>query len=892
MEASNCNRTRSRTGGILGILILLLFLVPPQAIAEDLIIYVSPHGNNFNPGTSEKPLKTLHAARDFIRALSDLERNRNIEVILGGGTYFLTETFVLGLKDGGKEGYTVTYKAYPGELAILSSGVGIRDWKKPEVFPDSLPLAARDQVWQADIPEGVERFYVMYDGYKRLQRARSKGFHSEQINFKKFPSRNVALPSDRHLLREIHYPPGEIKDWTNLEDIEVFFCPVPWCLNFSPLQEVDTQEGLAIMKYEANSPPFTTPKDYNPAWVENAIDFLDEPGEWVVDTRLGKIWYWPVNEDPGEEIMAPRLKELVRVEGKIDYDGPADTPVTNLVFDGIQFMHTDRYSWWEDHKGWGIQHDWDKFDHSNAMLRFRGAENCRVRNCRFTSSGGSAIRLDLHCQGIEIRNNLIDHVGHMGILLCGYGPGTKDVNRQNIIENNIIDHCGEVVWHGHAIFVWQSGENRIANNRIQYCPRKAVGICGVRAPIFKEGPAVNWDEGSKTLRWHEMPDSLKDPGNVTQESILPYLHARKNLVKNNYLYRIRTKIGDGAALNVSGAGKGNVIRNNFLTEITGNGMRTDDWQRGTLFKSNLITDGGIVHKGHNDIINNILVNTNIRFTTYPGQVYFPGSVSERNLIYTTDRYIVPYKERKVKEFSTPDDCILRNNLYYSEIDNDSVREFLEVRQSLNWEEGSINRDPGFETSLPRYRDIRPEDLNIGNSSPLWALGFERIEAESIGITDEFPEDLAGKVFPDRSGDWISENASWHASSIDTSSCANTELFLGKQGDIDEDVVLQTAIQENPYVSVSFNELRKISGFEIIAPMKTDREAYCTLTVWVSENGEDWYREWSADPYHVEMPRRWQHVFPEAVRARYIRIGLGESETLSLKNICIYGIQTH
>jgi hypothetical protein len=30
--------------------------------------------------------------------------------------------------------------------------------------------------------------------------------------------------------------------------------------------------------------------------------------------------------------LAPRLTELIRLEGKIDYDGPSDTPVRGLVF--------------------------------------------------------------------------------------------------------------------------------------------------------------------------------------------------------------------------------------------------------------------------------------------------------------------------------------------------------------------------------------------------------------------------------------------------------------------------------------------------------------------------------------------------------------------------------
>ena len=90
------------------------------------------------------------------------------------------------------------------------------------------------------------------------------------------------------------------------------------------------------------------------------------------------------------------------------------------------------------------------------------AENCKVTECRFTNSGGSAMRLDLHAQNIEIKNNYIDYVGHMGILLAGYGPGTKDVNKNNIIEkkpNNPM--LPKVIAHGNRNAISKS---KIINN--------------------------------------------------------------------------------------------------------------------------------------------------------------------------------------------------------------------------------------------------------------------------------------------------------------------------------------------------------------------------------------------------------------------------------------------
>lgn len=116
----------------------------------------------------------------------------------------------------------------------------------------------------------------------------------------------------------------------------------------------------------------------------------------------------------------------------------------NLVFDGLTFTHADRFPW-HGRTGWGIQHDWERFDSPSAMVRFRGAENCTVEHCHFTNAGSSGIRFDLYSQNNKVIGNHIEHIGGVGILFAGYGPGTKDseygindlkVTRLNGVEMN------------------------------------------------------------------------------------------------------------------------------------------------------------------------------------------------------------------------------------------------------------------------------------------------------------------------------------------------------------------------------------------------------------------------------------------------------------------------
>ncbi len=711
--------------------------------------YVAPDGRDSWSGVlaapsaegTDGPFATLDAARRAARSRLSFAPGMDIRVLIRAGTYRLLETVVFGREDAA-DGATVTYEAFPGETPIFSSGVPIRSWRKLNVFPDSLPEEARGNVWVADVPEPLERFQVLFDGERRIERAHGPIFKpARDVECERVPSQNVSCEEDRHWLRHIPFPAGALKNWPNLDDVELRFTPVPWTLNLLPLKAVDEERGVAELAVEATAPTRVKMCKWGMR-AENVIDFLDRPGRWVLNTRTRQIYLWPEGDCPGDNIVAPCLQELVRAEGRIDYEGPTDEPVRNLVFKGLTFTHGDRDRTDPDYKGWGIQHDWEMFDKGTALMRLRGAENCLIDECRFTNTGGTALRLDLHCQHITVTHSLFDYIGHMGILLCGYGPGTKDVNHHNVIEGNLIHHCGEVVWHGHAIFAWQSGSNRIAHNCIHHCARKAVGICGIRIPIL-QNRTHTFDEAARTIRWHEIDATIAIEGDDF-DRYQPYLHARNNVVEANEVYRVLEKLSDGAALNVSGAGEGNVICGNYIHHIATNRcssvLRVDDWQRGTVFRDNVVymsNVGGITRKNLNHIENNILVDVStvgyVRFASYPDEAPAYGSRIQRNIFYESGDGAAFYAKAYLASpgASYPKDCDADQNLFYCAGDPAKGREWLDQLRTHGIEVHSISEDPLFE-------DPAQDDFRLKPDSPAHALGFKDIDMSRIGLDREFP----------------------------------------------------------------------------------------------------------------------------------------------------------
>jgi len=724
---------------------LLLMGSAPAYAALDL--YASPQGKAGNSGSKAAPFRTLEAARDAIRDLDSETRAQDINVWLRGGTYTLTDTLILNRQDGGQGSNFINYRAYEDEIPVLSSGKLVTGWERLTESVEGLPEVAKDNVWVADVTQQkFGRFTAMFSGDKRLTRARSERFDGvKPTGYVIADSRNVMDKKDRYLLKEIRYKDGApIRNWSNLDDIEVFFNPVPWALNFIPLESIDLDEQLLTLKYEANAPAFS--QNFPWAVIENAVDFIDEPGEWAHNSETGKLYYWPIDNKAPTNITVPQLKELVRVEGEIDYDGPTDKPVKNISFKGLTFTQGKRSTWYKDRKGWGIQHDWDTFDTGNAMLRFRGAENMKVTGNHFTNSAGSAMRLDLYAQGIAIEDNLINYVGHMGILLAGYGPGTKDVNHSNTIRNNIIHHVGEIISHGQSIFLWQSGNNLIANNWIHDVPRKAIGVASPRVQILMK-TGEDFDEAAKTIRWNEIDSNVtwKDD---TQAHFMPYLHSRNNIIENNKVTKTLLKLMDGASINISGAGEGNIIRHNYIFDVDYIGARTDDWQRGTITTQNIFERAGtgIVHKDFNHITNNIFIDMKgeaIRMRAFPRQYFKAGSVIKHN-IFTKGRKRAPWGSRNLwntTEFKASKKGTLpipyEYNIDYNIYAFKKGEKFLKKHQKNGVELNAIA------TTEQIFVDVENKDYRVVPNSIALKAGFVPFDVsmDSFGVTKDYPERL-------------------------------------------------------------------------------------------------------------------------------------------------------
>lgn len=89
--------------------------------------YVSPAGDDANPGTLAKPFQALSRARDAARVVSR-EMTGDIVVCLRGGTHRVTAPVEFTAADSGRNDFHIIYRSYREETPVISGGISVTDW--------------------------------------------------------------------------------------------------------------------------------------------------------------------------------------------------------------------------------------------------------------------------------------------------------------------------------------------------------------------------------------------------------------------------------------------------------------------------------------------------------------------------------------------------------------------------------------------------------------------------------------------------------------------------------------------------------------------------------------------------------------------------------------------
>jgi hypothetical protein len=480
-------------------LLALLLLINFPARAVD--IFVAVNGADTNEGSKEKPLATIAAAirkARELRRLNDLSIANGIYIIVKGGVYNINETIVLQPEDAGTVASPTYIQAAVNESPVLSGGFTIGNWKKCTAKIAGLPAAAQGKIWEAEVPLTAGRL----SEFRQLWVNDSKAVRAKSMNGDLM---DRILSWDKKE-QTCWIPTPKTGALQNVNGVEMFIHQW-WAIALLRIKKMEVQGDSTKLFFEQPESKIQSEHPWPAPWISketgnsafylsNAIQFLDEPGEWFLDMANRKMYYWPkANENLlTATVVAPSLETLVAVEGTID------NPVSNIFFKGLSFKYT---GWLRPGKQGHVPHqagmymteayklkpagtkDKPTLDNQAwigrpaAAVQINFANKIRVENCRFQHLASTALDCNKAVHENVVRGNLFSDIGGTAILAGVYSDAATEIHLpynpkdereicdKIFISNNLITNVTNEDWSCVGIGLGYTKNSLVEHNEVE-----------------------------------------------------------------------------------------------------------------------------------------------------------------------------------------------------------------------------------------------------------------------------------------------------------------------------------------------------------------------------------------------------------------------------------------
>ena len=299
-------------------------------------------------------------------------------------------------------------------------------------------------------------------------------------------------------------------------------------------------------------------KYHAPFFLANAIEFLDEPGEWFEDVDARKIYYWPRDgEDMTQaKVFAPTLETLVQIEGS------PDQPVVNIQFKGITFAHT---TWLRPSalghvplqagmflldakklspKGTPYHPGLDNLawiGRPPAAVAVKNAGHVSFENCTFEHLASAGLDFESGTHDDLVQGCVFRDLGGNGIQLGKFSdpdvethlpynpPDEREICAREKISNSVITDCGNEDWGCVGIGVGYASNVSIAHNEIFDLPYTGI--------------SVGWG-------WTKMTNALRD-----------------NFISANHIHHVGQRLGDLGGIYTLSAQPGTTVAENSISDM-------------------------------------------------------------------------------------------------------------------------------------------------------------------------------------------------------------------------------------------------------------------------------------------------------------------------------------
>ena len=564
--------------------------------------YVSPTGDDANPGTREKPFATLQRAQAA-------ERLKRGDVFLRGGIHYLSEPLVFTADDSGTKEAPLVFQNYQNEPAVVSGGVRLRnlEWQ---------PCA--NGVFQATVPADLRTEEIFVNGERQIL-ARYPNFDSSAQYFNGSATDAIS--------------PARAAGWS--DPTGGYFHamhPARWGDFTWRITGKDANNAVKLEGGWQNNRGAAAHEQIR--FVENIFEELDAPGEWFLNSATHTLYFRP----PAGLDLKTAVVEATQLRTLVELRGDEGNPVRWVTLRGLVFRRAARTVM--DTREPLLRSDWAIY--RGGAVFFNGADDCALEDSFVDQVGGNAVFVNNYNRRIAIRGTHIARAGASGICFVGDpaaarsplfnydrvqplevidrtpGPRTNNYPADCLVEDCLITQTGRVEKQTAGVEIDLAQSITVRHCSIYDVPRAGINIgdgcwgghviefCDIFDTVKETGDHGSFNSWGRDRFWR--PNIAEVNAWVQQAPDLPNLDAVKPIVLANNRWRCDH----------------------------GWDIDLDDGSSNYLIKNNLCLHGGIKNReGFGRVVeNNILVDAG-----YDPHVWYSssGDIFRHNIVWTTYR---------------------------------------------------------------------------------------------------------------------------------------------------------------------------------------------------------------------------------------------------------------